>query len=221
MSRAVVIGLRVLQIVAAVVNLVLVGLGKIHPDARARSSQVKLTNAPPVVNWYLARTDHSPPSSFNFLLFAPSFSIVCVAYLELAPRHAAWATHPFLSLAVEATNTVFYFGGFIAVAILLSRLVFCEGTVCAVARATSVLAAAEFGAWIVTTMMQAKDIFKNGVRSYKPEPGSLAAAERAAAGSERPAMAETTEPARGRERLSIRQIYSGFDFGLRSPRSPR
>lgn len=107
-------------------------------------------------------------------------------------------------------------------AILLSRLVFCEGTVCAVARATSVLAAAEFGAWIVTTMMQAKDIFKNGVRSYKPEPGSLAAAERAAAGSERLAMTETSEPApRGRERLSIRQIYSGFDFGLRSPQSPR
>lgn len=32
MSRVVVIGLRVLQIVAAVVNLVLVGLGKTRPD---------------------------------------------------------------------------------------------------------------------------------------------------------------------------------------------
>lgn len=160
----------------------------------------------------MARTSHSPPSSFNFLLFAPSFSIISVLYLELCPRYATWATHPFLSLAVEATNTIFYFGGFIAVAILLSRLVFCEGTVCAVARATSILAAAEFVSWIVTTMMQAKDIFKNGVTSYNPKPRSLAAGE-------------SSEPMGGRTRmgeaLSIRQINSGFDFGLRSPRSPQ
>lgn len=215
MSRVVVVALRALQIVAAVVNLVLAGLGEFILMQEPPVVVAMLTDGP-VINWYLIRSTHSPPSSFNFLLFAPSFSIVSVAYLELCPRYATWATHPFLSLAVEATNTIFYFGGFIAVAILLSRLVFCEGTVCAVARATSVLAAAEFVCWIVTTMMQAKDIFKNGVRSYKPEPGSLAA-ERAAA-----TTVETSEPAvRTRERLSIRQIYSGFDFGLRSPRSPR
>lgn len=176
-----------------------------------------------VVNWYLARTSHSPPSPFNFLLFAPSFSIVSVLYLELCPRYerSAWASHPYLSLAVEATNTVFYFGGFIAVAILLSRLVFCEGTVCAVARATSVLAAAEFVAWIATTMMQAKDIFKNGITatSYKREPGALAAA--GAAVGETAEEPSSSAGRRMREVLSFRQINSGFDFGLKSPRSPR
>lgn len=156
------------------------------------------TNSSTVINWYLLRTSHASPSPFNFLVFAPAFSIVSIVYLELGPRYASWMTHPFASLALEAINTIFYFGGFIALAIFLSKLVFCTGAVCAVARATSILAATEFVSWIATTMILAKDIFKNGAGRPNHEPKPLAARR-----------VDT-----GREEVSsVREIHSGFDFG--------
>ncbi|KAF4123729.1 Membrane-associating domain [Geosmithia morbida] len=116
----------------------------------------------------------SSPSSVDFLLFAPIFSLFSAAYLELAPRLAPRASSPAASMAVEVTNTVFYFGGFIALAIFLSRLRFCTGALCAVARATSVVAAAEFASWIATAILLAKLLFRggpehgNGVHSVQP-----------------------------------------------------
>ncbi|KFH44676.1 hypothetical protein ACRE_045260 [Hapsidospora chrysogenum ATCC 11550] len=125
-----------------------------------------------VIDWYLRATPLAPPSIFNFLIFASAFSIVSVLYLELAPRLAPRASRPSASLALEATNTVFYFAGFIALAVYISRLRFCEGTVCAVARATSVVAAFEFSSWIASTILLAKDIFKGGLRGGSPSAGS-------------------------------------------------
>lgn len=143
MGQVIVLGLRVLQLCAAVTNLVLVAL---------------------VINWYLLRTSVAPPSSFTFLTFAPIFSILSIAYLTLAPRFIPRYTNPFVSLAVEFLNTIFYFAGFIALAVFLSKLLFCNGTVCAVGRSTSIVAAAEFSCWIATMMIEAKTIFKKGLR---------------------------------------------------------
>lgn len=117
-----------------------------------------------VIHWNLTVITSQPPSAFNFLIFAPVFTLFSIAYLELAPRLAPQASHPFASLAVEATNAVFYFAGFIALAVYVSHRVFCFGTVCAVGRATSVVAAAEFSSWIATTILLAKDIFKGRLR---------------------------------------------------------
>lgn len=114
-----------------------------------------------VLNWFLLRSTMPSPSSFNFLTFAPAFSILSILYLELAPQYTPQAAHPFALLAVEATNAIFYFAGFIALAIFLSKLVFCNGAVCEVGRATSVVAAAEFASWIATTILRAKSIFKS------------------------------------------------------------
>jgi hypothetical protein len=120
----------------------------------------------------MRRTSLAPPSVFNFLLFAPVWSLLSIVYLELAQRFAPRATHPFASLALEAVNTFFYFAGFIALAVFLSKLVFCNGSVCAVGRATSVVAAAEFASWIASTILVAKDIFKGGVRKPVETPAA-------------------------------------------------
>lgn len=104
------------------------------------------------------------PSTLNFLIFAPIFSILSVLYLELAPRLAPRASHPFSAVAIEGLNVIFYFAGFIAFAVYLSRLTFCTNPVCAAGRAVAVLAAAEFSAWIATATLVAKDMFKGGLR---------------------------------------------------------
>ncbi|CAH0059364.1 unnamed protein product [Clonostachys solani] len=104
------------------------------------------------------------PSSLNFLTFAPAFSILSIIYLELAPKRYPQGCHPFVLLAIEATNTIFYFTGFIALAIFLAKLVYCTGSVCAVARATSILAAAEFTSWIASTILLAKKISQKGLK---------------------------------------------------------
>jgi hypothetical protein len=116
-----------------------------------------------VVNWYVLRTPIGAPSAFNFLLFAPAFSLVSIAYLVLGPRYlpARW-THPYALLVAEATNALFYFSGFIALAVFLINLLFCNGTVCAVGRATSVVAAAEFITWMGSTLIRAKEMILAG-----------------------------------------------------------
>lgn len=161
MGQAIVLGLRVLQLCAAVTNLVLVALGKMFRLVSVFTRK-RLTQT--VINWYLLRTSVAPPSSFTFLTFAPIFSIFSLAYLTLAPRFIPRYTNPFVSLAIEFLNTIFYFAGFIALAVFLSKLLFCNGTVCAVGRSTSIVAAAEFSCWIATMMIEAKTIFKKGLR---------------------------------------------------------
>lgn len=124
----------------------------------------------PVVHHYLTKTSDQAPSPIGFLLFAPIFSLLSVAYLELTPRLAPAAATPGTPssstvlvaslMALEVTNTVLYFGGFIALAVLLSGA--CEGSMCSVSRATSVVAAAEFASWAATTFFRAKLLFKGG-----------------------------------------------------------
>ena len=116
-----------------------------------------------VLDFFMARTQFASPSCFNFLMFAPIFSVVSIAYLELAPRYTPWAARPFACLAVEATNAIFYFSGFIALAVFLAKVLFCNGIVCAVARSMSVVAAAEFATWIGSTILVAKQLFVRGL----------------------------------------------------------
>ncbi|KAI6780896.1 MARVEL-like domain protein [Emericellopsis cladophorae] len=134
--------LRTLQGLAAVTNIVLSGL---------------------VINWYTLRTSMDAPSSFNFLMFAPIFSVLSIAYLVLGPRclPVRW-THPYALLGAEAINTIFYFAGFIALAVFLNALLFCNGAVCAVGRAISVVAAAEFITWMGSTLIRAKEMIMAG-----------------------------------------------------------
>ncbi|KAI9170965.1 hypothetical protein HJFPF1_00444 [Paramyrothecium foliicola] len=170
MSQVVTLALRGLQAMLALTNLGLASYGKStwaawRPCPRlSHDTPVRLTY-PAVTNWYVSGSRRWSPSSINWLVFVPIFSVLSIVYLELAPRRFPRFSHPFASLSVEFLNTLFYFSGFIAFAVFLSQLSFCNGPVCSAGRAVAAVAAFEFAAWSATTILLAKDIFKGGFRS--------------------------------------------------------
>lgn len=78
---------------------------------------------------------------------------------------------------------IFYFSGFIALAVFISKLLFCRGTVCGAARADVVFGAFEFALWIGTSAFLAKDVVKSGFRGGLKLGGSGAGASSSAPGS--------------------------------------
>ncbi|KAH7320918.1 membrane-associating domain-containing protein [Stachybotrys elegans] len=100
------------------------------------------------------------PGPVSFLIFATSFSLLVIPYLEIVARRFPRVGHPYGKLALEAINTILFFSGFIALAAFLGQLNFCNGPVCSAARALNVFAALEFVAWAATTGLQAKAVFQ-------------------------------------------------------------
>ena len=97
------------------------------------------------VSWY---NDHSiwsaSPSQINFLLFVALFTLLSLLYLALAPRFAPRASHPFAILALDAILWVFWFAGWVALAVFHNRLNLCWGNVCRVMVAAIVIGALEW-----------------------------------------------------------------------------
>jgi len=122
-----------------------------------------------VAHWYDAETLTTSPAQINFLIFVPLMSFLSMAYLELAPRFASRAFHPYARFAFEIINTLFYFAGFIALAIFLGKLLFCRGSVCVAARADAVFAAFSWLMWMGSTTLLAMEIFKGGFRAPKQD----------------------------------------------------
>ncbi|KAH0601964.1 hypothetical protein MHUMG1_00843 [Metarhizium humberi] len=141
MSRAGSVSLRALQGILAVANL---GLSSY------------------VVNWYRTSTSQSPDGSVSFLLAASVMSILSILYLELVPRFVSRLAHPYAALAVQGLNTALYFAGFIALAVYVGNLTFCEGSVCRASRADAAVAAGAFCAWIASTILTAKQMIVGG-----------------------------------------------------------
>jgi len=81
----------------------------------------------------------------------------------------AKASHPFAHLAFEVANVLFYFAGFVALAVFLGKLLFCRGSVCAAARADAVFAAFSWLTWSATTAILALEIFKGGIGAMKTD----------------------------------------------------
>ncbi|KAK1772574.1 hypothetical protein QBC33DRAFT_510425 [Phialemonium atrogriseum] len=117
-----------------------------------------------VANWYNVDISAASPSQVNFLIFASIWSLISLAVLEIVPRFAPRASHPYSALAFEFTNVIFWFAGFIAIAVFLSRLLFCRNAVCGVAQADAVISAFQFVIWGVSIFFMAKDVFKGGLR---------------------------------------------------------
>ncbi|KAH6670041.1 marvel domain-containing protein, partial [Halenospora varia] len=115
-----------------------------------------------VAHWYNADTLTSSPSQVNFLIFAPLFSFISIAYLEITPRFMPRASHPYAHLALEALNTLFYFAGFVALSVFIGKLLFCRGSVCAAARADAAFAAFSWLLWTGSSVVVALQIFKGG-----------------------------------------------------------
>ncbi|KAM3514572.1 hypothetical protein MY11210_001807 [Beauveria gryllotalpidicola] len=153
MDRMGIILLRVLQGLLALANLALAAY---------------------VYNWYSRVAERSSPGALQFLVFAPCVSIISIAYLETAVRQKRMImAHRLTSMGVEGLNAILYFGGFIAFALTLSDsssddATACEGGVsCTLSRAVAVIAAAEFSAWIASTIFAAQEWFQSEAHMKK------------------------------------------------------
>lgn len=78
-------------------------------------------------------------------------------------------SHPYAAVSLEFTNVLFYFSGFIALAVFISNLLFCRGSVCGAARADVAFGAFEFCLWGASAVLNGREIFKGGFR----RPGGL------------------------------------------------
>jgi hypothetical protein len=94
------------------------------------------------------------PGQVNFLLFDSVWTLLALAYLIVVPWRFSetMAHHKFAILAVEAVTMIFWFAGFIALAVFLSDRR-CFGHVCSAAKA-----AAAFGGfeWYVAAVLHQK-----------------------------------------------------------------
>ncbi|KAI1844155.1 hypothetical protein JX265_002928 [Neoarthrinium moseri] len=141
MASPIVLGLRAAQLVMA---FVILGLSAY------------------VANWYNVDTLTSSPSQINWLLFCSLFTIISIAYIELAPRFMPKVAHPMAFVGLELANVLFYFAGFIALSVFISKLLFCRGSVCGSARADVAFGAFEFLVWGVTSFFAVRDNLKGG-----------------------------------------------------------
>lgn len=71
-------------------------------------------------------------------------------------------SHPLAIVGVEAANVLFYFAGFIALSIFISKLLFCRGSVCGSARADVAFGGFEFLLFAATTFFAVRDGMKGG-----------------------------------------------------------
>lgn len=125
-----------------------------------------------VYNWYTNVDHRQSPGALQFLVFAPCVSLASLVYLEVAVRQTRMImAHRLTSMGVEGLNAILYFGGFIAFALTLSdpgSATACSaGLSCTLSRAVAVLAAAEFSAWIASTILAAQEWFRSEAHMNK------------------------------------------------------
>lgn len=122
-----------------------------------------------VFHWYDVETLTNPPTYINFLIAVPIFSFISILYLEIAPRFLPKVSHPYAHLGFELLNAIFYFSGFIALSVFLSKLLYCRGKVCAAARADAVFGAMCFALWAGTTAILLLEMFRGGIKGVKTD----------------------------------------------------
>lgn len=85
------------------------------------------------------------PSQINFLIFDAVWTMLVLLYLIIVPWRFDYsiANHIFAILTAELLTMIFWFAGFIALAVFLADRV-CFGHVCSAAKAAAVFGAFEW-----------------------------------------------------------------------------
>ncbi|KAI9787362.1 MAG: Peroxisomal membrane protein pex16 [Peltula sp. TS41687] len=118
----------------------------------------------------LDRISFNSPSQVNFLLFVSIWTFLALLYLTLTPRFMPSLAHGFILLAVDALTMLFWFAGFIALAVFLSD----NGTYSTIT-AACVFAAFEWILWAITTVLLALKVFRGGASSTAKPAGAAPA----------------------------------------------
>jgi hypothetical protein len=91
------------------------------------------------------------PAEANYLLFCSVWTILALAYLTIAPVRFETAAHKFGILAAEFLTMIFWFAGFIALAVFLTGTRCYHWGPCRAAKAATVFAAFE---WYVARVLE-------------------------------------------------------------------
>ncbi|KAH9832727.1 Membrane-associating domain [Teratosphaeria destructans] len=129
--------------------------------AQAMLALIVLGLAAYVANWWSGYWHSSSPSEVNFLIFSSVWSVLALLYLIIVPwRFSETALHhKFAIFGIEAATMIFWFAGFVALAVFLSDRV-CFGHVCAAAKATAVFAAFEWALFVATFTMASLHVMR-------------------------------------------------------------
>ncbi|KAI9674328.1 MAG: hypothetical protein M1829_003729 [Trizodia sp. TS-e1964] len=123
-----------------------------------------------VAHWYAVDTDTTSAGQINILIFNSLWTLLALSYITLTPRlQPSWHS-PTALLAIEVLSVVFWFAGGISLAIFLTQLVLCVGSVCAAARTACVIAVFQWLLFIVSSLSSALSL-----REEKPKKIDLSA----------------------------------------------
>ncbi|KAF2033507.1 hypothetical protein EK21DRAFT_58428 [Setomelanomma holmii] len=129
-----------------------------------------------VSSWWLSHWRESSPSEVNFLIFAPSWTVLALVPLIAMPWRFSHLLSSSLAkwglLTLEGLTMLFWFGGFVALAVFLSDRI-CFGTVCDVARASTAISAFNWVAWAITFVVSVVKMFKGGDMGFGRRKGGV------------------------------------------------
>ncbi|CAF9933498.1 MAG: hypothetical protein HETSPECPRED_008666 [Heterodermia speciosa] len=123
------------------------------------------------VHWYnTSSLSSSSPPRINFLLFTSIWTLLSLLYLTLTPRFLPSAAHKYAILALDAVTMIFWFAGWVALAVFKENLTLCWGAICHVVTAAIVFGAFEWILFLVTTVLAALHVWRTkGTGSAAPE----------------------------------------------------
>jgi len=103
---------------------------------------------------------YASPSEVNFLIFCSVWTLLAVAYLVIAPTRFPNTAHKFAILGVEAVTMIFWFAGWVALAVLLGEIGTRGYSAAQAAAAGTAFGAIEFLLFAATTIMAALHVHR-------------------------------------------------------------
>lgn len=123
---------------------------------------------------YVVEMYADSPSQVSFILFTSIWTFIALAYLTLAPLYLTKLAHGFALLAIEILTMLFWFAGFIALAVYTAdHCPWWSKRVCGTMKAAAAFAAFEWLLWTATTVLLALKVFRSGASSTT-KPGAAA-----------------------------------------------
>ena len=99
----------------------------------------------PAAHWYNAQSTYQDsPSRVNFLVFVSLWTLLALIYLALTPRFFPSIAHKYAILGLDFVTMIFWFAGWIALAVYKENLLLCGGNICHVMTAAIVFGALEW-----------------------------------------------------------------------------
>ncbi|KAL1601553.1 hypothetical protein SLS60_006468 [Paraconiothyrium brasiliense] len=144
----------------------MVNFGKIILGARgvqALLSVVVLGLMAYVASWWTSHWRAMSPVEVNFMVFSPVWSLLALVALVVVPMKfsslASSTGGKFGLLGLEILTMLYWFGGFIALAVFLRDRI-CFGTVCDIAKAGTALSAVNWLVWMGSAVLSAVMCFR-------------------------------------------------------------